>query len=56
MKVEAGKKYYFGNTIKTFKCIEAVEGEDNQSWFTDYKNHKFQFYNHDMYIDKNKSV
>lgn len=48
-----GNYYYFNKCIKKFKCLKintGVTGE--QSNFIDYKKVLHQFYNPDMYLNK----
>ena len=50
-KIVEGNKYYFGKTVKSFKCIEV--GSET-SFFVDYKKTMFHFYNSDMHLDKHR--
>jgi len=49
MKIKNNNYYFYAKEKKRFKCIEVGE---EQSWFVDYKNRKYQFYNDDMYLNK----
>ena len=49
MILKINEYYYYGNCIRKFKCISVGEV---QSYFKDYKNIEYQFYNHDMYLTK----
>lgn len=47
--IKINQYYYYAKEARRFKCIEVG---DIQSWFIDYQNKKYQFYNHDMYLTK----
>ena len=52
-RLKVGKIYYFGVSIKEFKCIEVGF---QQSKFIDDKKVEYQFYNEDMHLTKFKPI
>ena len=49
MKVEKGKAYFYAKEDKIWTCIDAIDGEGNQSSFLSKDGQDAKFYNHDMY-------
>ena len=56
MKTKKGKTYYYAKEPKRWTCIEATDGENEQSTFVSEDGEEAKFYNHDMYLTCEKRI